>query len=196
MATRWVAPPVDSPAYRAFQMFRNFDGAHGCFGDLSVSATVPNADEVSAFAAEQREFGNLTLVVINKQLTAAATVDVTLTNFHHLGLAQGWQFAANLPITRLPDVDVAPTLVLTLPPQSITTLLVPGRPRLDRIAVSAPEHVAFRLCGAKDLTYVVESSSRLNTWQEVATHRLISNSIPVLLSTTQAPEYYRARWLP
>ena len=51
MATRWTTPDRDTPTYKAMKMYRNYDGSKSTFGDTSVSATVPNPDNLSAFAA-------------------------------------------------------------------------------------------------------------------------------------------------
>ena len=48
---------------------------------MSVSATGPNPDNVSTFAALRSSDGALTVMVINKQLTAGANPTVNLANF-------------------------------------------------------------------------------------------------------------------
>ena len=196
LATRWVAPAVNSAAYRAFQMFRNYDGARSTFGDVSVRAVVPNPDQVAVFAAEQSEDGGLTVVAINKQPAAAAALALTLTNFTALGVAKLWQFASNQPITRLADRSFTNTLAYTLPPQSITTLVLPGAPRLDRAEAAGAQSMRFQLHGAKDLTYVIEASTNLLAWQARATNQLASNAVPVVVSSTNRMEAYRVRWAP
>ena len=50
LATRWVTPAATSPTFKAFQMYRNYDGNRSTFGDVSVSATGPNPDQTSVFA--------------------------------------------------------------------------------------------------------------------------------------------------
>ena len=54
LATRWVVPDTTTPTFKAFQLYRNYDGARSTFGDTSVRATVPNPDNLSAFAALER----------------------------------------------------------------------------------------------------------------------------------------------
>ena len=56
------------------QMYRNYDGAKSAFGDTSVSASVPNPDNVSAFAAVRSSDGALTVMAINKYLTGSTPV--------------------------------------------------------------------------------------------------------------------------
>ena len=194
LATRWVIPAANSPAYRAFQMYRNFDGQNGAFGEVSVKVTVPDPDAVAVFAAEQSASGNLTLVAINKQLGSNASLDVRLTNFTHVGLAQVWQFAANQPIARLPDVVITSNLVHTLPAQSITTFLVPGRPRLDLLRMDSPNQASLTLNGAAGLPYELEASTDLVVWLNHSAHLLSSNALPIPFAPTNRQEYYRAKY--
>jgi len=57
-------PDPSTPTFKAIQMYRNYDGARSVFGNTSVSATVPNPDNVSAFAALRSGDGALTVMVI------------------------------------------------------------------------------------------------------------------------------------
>jgi hypothetical protein len=53
----------------AFKMYRNYDGSKSTFGDTSVSATVANPDNVSAFA---NPFFTPVVMVVCKYLSANA----------------------------------------------------------------------------------------------------------------------------
>src|SRR5213079_2156078 len=66
LATRWTTPPTGSPAYEAIKLYRNYDGKGSAFGDLSVQVSVPNPDNVSAFAAMRSSDSVMTIAVINK----------------------------------------------------------------------------------------------------------------------------------
>jgi hypothetical protein len=50
-------------------MYRNYDGNHAHFGDVSVSTTAPDPDNVSAFASHRTTDGALTVMVVAKSLT-------------------------------------------------------------------------------------------------------------------------------
>ncbi len=128
MAIRWDTPPDGSNTYNAFKMYRNYDGLHSKFGNLSVSAGGPNPDHMAAFAALRSSDGALTVMVIAKVPTGDTPVTVNLSNYLPSGNAQRWQLDAGNAITRvMPDVALAGTsLSLTVPPQSITLLVVPG----------------------------------------------------------------------
>jgi len=72
LATRWTvakntntSPTTYYVTYLASQIYRNYDGSNSTFGDTSVSASVANPDNLSAFAATRASDGALTVMVIN-----------------------------------------------------------------------------------------------------------------------------------
>ena len=137
MATRWETPSTGSPAYNAIRMFRNYDGAKSAFGDISVRATAPNPDDVSAFAALRTSDRALTIVLINKQLAATANVLPQLANYTPTANAQRWQMTS-AGIARV--ADAAANTQITLPAQSVTILVFPGNADVTdpAIAMNAP----------------------------------------------------------
>jgi hypothetical protein len=129
MGVRWTTPAAGSPAYNAMKIYRNYDGAHSKFGDTSVSAGGPNPDNVAAFAAVRSTDAALTVMLISKSLTGDTPATVNLAGFtpHRTAAGQRWQLTSTNTITRLSDVPLASSaLSLTLPPQSITLLVIPG----------------------------------------------------------------------
>jgi fibronectin type 3 domain-containing protein len=135
LATRWTVaentgttPTTYYVTYLASQIYRNYDGNNSTFGDVSVSATTPNPDNLSAFAATRTSDGALTVMVINKQ-QGSTSVTVSLANFGTTGAAQAWQIdsASQTSITRLADVSVTSNnIVTTVPSQSITLFVIPA----------------------------------------------------------------------
>jgi PKD repeat protein len=126
MAARWTTPDASSPTYKAMKMYRNYDGNKSIFGDVSVSATGPNPDNLSVFAAERSVDGALTIMVISKYLSGSTPATVNLANFPHNGTAQVWQLSATNAINRLADLSFASnSFTATLPPQSITLFVLP-----------------------------------------------------------------------
>jgi hypothetical protein len=123
LATRWVTPNTGTPAYNAIKFYRNYDGAKSAFGDISIRATAPNADNVSAFAAIRTSDKALTVMLINKQLSTSASVALTLTGYTASGNAARWQLD-NTGIAAL--AAVAPGSSVMLPAQSVTQLVFPG----------------------------------------------------------------------
>ncbi len=125
LGARWTTPASTTPTYKAMKMYRNYDGNKSTFGDTSVSAIAPNPDAVSAFAAVRSADGALTVMMINKQLSTAATATVNLSSFAHRGTTQMWQLTAANAITRMADVGIGgSSFVATLPAQSITLFVV------------------------------------------------------------------------
>ncbi len=124
LATRWTTPDATTPTYKAMKMYRNYDGQNRGFGDTSVSAIVPNPDEVSSFASVRTSDGALTVMVINKtEIAQAATIN--LANFAGNGAAQVWQLTSANQINQLANISVLNNAINTnLPPQSITLFVV------------------------------------------------------------------------
>jgi hypothetical protein len=126
VGTRWTMPSSGGPVFKAMKMWRNYDNAGGAFGETSVRAAVPNADQLSAFAA-QRADGKLTVMVVNKVLTGATPVTISLAGFTPGGSAGVWQLTSANAINRLSDVPASGQAVsLTVPPQSVTMVVIPG----------------------------------------------------------------------
>lgn len=127
MAARWQTPAATSPTYKAMKMYRNYDGNKSGFGDVSVSAVAPDPDNLSAFASLRSADGALTVMVINKNLSNTATVNLQLANFAAAATAQAWQLTRSNAITRIADPSVSnAVLTAAVPPQSVTLFVVPA----------------------------------------------------------------------
>ena len=96
------------------KLYRNYDGNKSTFGDTSVAATVPNPDNVSAFAALRSSDGALTVMVINKQLSANTAAYDQPRQLRPRGTAQVWQLTSANAISRLADASVTGTSALQL----------------------------------------------------------------------------------
>jgi hypothetical protein len=66
LATLWAPPTASQPGAYAFRIYRNYDGAGGRFGDVSVHATSSDQGQLAIYAAQRSSDGAVTLVVINK----------------------------------------------------------------------------------------------------------------------------------
>jgi len=125
LAARWTTPTPDTPTWRAIQIY-------GDFGDVSVRATAPSPDELSAFAAVRTSDGKLTLMIVNKGFSAS-TANVALANFIAAGPAEAWQLTSENRIARIDDVVVSGASLSTdVPAQSITLLVIPQAPQPAR----------------------------------------------------------------
>jgi hypothetical protein len=126
MATRWTVPANTTPTFAAMQMYRNYDGHDSTFGDTSVSAVVPNPDDLSAFAALRSADGTLTVMVISKVLSGSTQTTLSLANFAQSGTAQRFQLTSAGTIQQLGNLGWANgVLTDTLPAQSITLYVLP-----------------------------------------------------------------------
>jgi hypothetical protein len=126
VANRWTTPEATTPTYKAMKMYTNYNSQGGAFGETSVRAAGGNPDELSAFAAQRTADGALTVMLVNKVLTGNTPVTVPLANFSAGTPAQVWQLRTTNVIQNLASVPVAGnSLGVTLPPQSITLLVIP-----------------------------------------------------------------------
>ena len=127
MGARWTTPDSSTPTYKAMKMYRNYDGNRSTFGDTSVSTTVPNPDNVSAFSATRSSDGALTVMVISKYLSGSTPATINLANFANAGTAQVWRLTSSNVISRLSDVSFSGSSIsVTLPQQSITLFVIPA----------------------------------------------------------------------
>ncbi|MCP3710153.1 glycoside hydrolase family 44 protein [Paraburkholderia sp. CNPSo 3274] len=126
IATRWGTLDPSMPVYKAFKLYRNYDGNGAAFGATSIAASTPDPDTVSAFAALRERDHALTLVVINKQLDRPADAAIALDHFAASGVAETWRLANN-QLFRMPDARYQDgTLRASLSAQSVTLFVLRG----------------------------------------------------------------------
>lgn len=130
LAAFWTTPVDDNgnprPAYRAFQLYRNADGAGHGFGDTSVTAASGRA-KVAIYAAVDTATGALTVMVINKD-TAPLTAPLQLANFDAAASAKVWQVVLDGAPTAQADLAVGGgTLALSLPARAMQLLVIPKK---------------------------------------------------------------------
>jgi Glycoside hydrolase family 44 len=146
LGARWTTPGTTTPTCKAMKMYRNYDGSKSTFGDTSVSATGPNADNVAAFAAQRTSDGALTLMVLSKYLSGTTPVTVNMANFTSQGVAQPWQLTSSNSINRLADISFGgSSFSASLPAQSITLFVIPrgaAAPTLSSSATASPSTVS------------------------------------------------------
>jgi hypothetical protein len=129
LATMWGEPQPTQPGAFAFRMYRNYDGAGGRFGDVSVSATSSDQGRLAVYAAQRSSDKALTLMVVNKtgeDLTSA----LSIAGFTRNGIAQRYTYSpADLTsIVRGDDVAAKRGAIdATYPANSITLLVLPRR---------------------------------------------------------------------
>jgi hypothetical protein len=139
MASRWIAPAEGSPTYLAMKLFRNYDGHRSGFGETSVSASTPDVDRVSAFAALRDRDKALTVIAVNKQIKEPAPVNVTVANIAGNGSYEVYRVVDGR-LDAVPPASYRDGNVLTvLPPQSVTMFIF--HPDGGSIALLFPPNV-------------------------------------------------------
>jgi hypothetical protein len=184
LATRWTAVATTDPVHTAMKMYRNYDGNKSTFGDTSISASGPNPDNVSTFGAIRSSDGALTLMVINKQLTASVSAAVSLANFLPAGTAQVWQLTSANAITRLSDISFSgTTFTSTVPVQSITLFVLPAAILAGPASNPNPASGATSVAVNPTLSWQPGTSATL--------HRVYfgTSSNAVAIATTNSPEF-------
>ena len=129
LASRWTAPDPTAPAYQTLKLFRNYDGSHHTFGNLSVDAT-HNADAslFNTFAAVDTASGNLTILVVNGDPVNAAQVTFTLKNFASPSTFKSYALSQANPTSIVASGSQAWNATQTFPAYSATLLVVSGMP--------------------------------------------------------------------
>jgi len=126
-ATLWELSGDERFNYAAFQMYRNYDGAGGAFGNTSISATTSDVPRSSIYASvDAANAQRMVLVAINKH-SAPLTAGVAVTHTLRFARAEVYRLtsAAAAPV-RAADVALAPngTFQVTLPAMSVSTLVL------------------------------------------------------------------------
>ncbi len=199
-ATRWTVPASTTPTYKAIQMYRNYDGSKSAFGDVGVTASAPNPDNLSAFAALRSADGTLTVMAINKQLSTATALTLALSNFSSTGTAQRWQLTSSNAITRLSDVTVAVnSFTTTLPAQSITLFVLPqGVPNapsnLTAAAVSTTQvNLAWTVNSYGEMGFLIERKTGVGSYSQIGTAPAKASSYQDGTASAAASYTYRIR---
>jgi hypothetical protein len=148
----WTQPPERSPAYWAFQAYRDFDGQGGRFRDRSVAVT-SDAELASLFASRDEDQRRVVAVLLNQAPSSALSARLELAGCAPIASARGFTYAGGAgPFQPLAprvraggvDVEVAPysitVLDLRLSPGPLSTAprgRGPSRPRRRRSGPAA-----------------------------------------------------------
>ncbi len=127
LAARWMTPDASTPTYKAIKMYRNYDDNKSTFGNVSVTASGPNSDNLAVFAAERTTDQALTVMLISKYLSGTTQVNIAVNNFNTAGTAQVYQLTSSNAIDKLTDLNfTGSNVAVTVPAQSVTLLVLPG----------------------------------------------------------------------
>jgi hypothetical protein len=128
MATVWGPPdPVKQlPGLKAYELYRNYDGAGSMFGDVSVSASSADQGRLSVYGATRTSDGALTVMILNKTFGDLRSA-LSLAHFGGARVAKRFVYSnADLSaIVAQPDVALkAGAATITFPAASVTLLVV------------------------------------------------------------------------
>lgn len=127
-AALWELEGGGSPFIHAgLAMYRNYDGAGGSFGDLSLRARTSDATTSSVYAsAHSQSGGRLTLVVINKS-AAPRVAHITLGATSEYETGSVFVLTESSPQPRHAGTLIAASdgsFTYTMPPASVSTLVL------------------------------------------------------------------------
>lgn len=127
-ATLWkLGSTSHSFIYGGFEMFRNYNGANGSFGNSSIEATNPNAQDYSVYASvDAGQPDRMVLVVINKAGTSR-TAGIAVTHTSQFNVAEVYQLTSgNSQPQRVSDINITLTNAFqyTMPAYSVTTIVL------------------------------------------------------------------------
>ena len=124
LASYWRYPEQYSPGYYAFKMYTNYDGRNS-FSGASVSAISDDQGQVSSYAALDSTGEVLRVMLINKNRTQEAAVNLDIAHFDPQETATLYRYSeANITNITKRAVEVSAQTALTLPPYSITLLVI------------------------------------------------------------------------
>jgi hypothetical protein len=130
LAAYWMHPESGTPGYYAFKMFTNFDDQGTMFGGaepISVPAVSSNEEQVASFAALDDAADTLYLLLINKEKDVFVDYQLQIDNFTPAPTAMQYRYDETfINQIRAAEVAVADNSVISLPPYSLTLLVIPA----------------------------------------------------------------------
>jgi hypothetical protein len=103
----------------AFRLYRNYDGRHGEFGDVSVKATSGDQSRLAVYAAQRSSDSKVTIAVVNKEPTSQSS---TLAVDGASGAAETWRWAGD-GIKHAPDTSLG-SGAIDFPARSLTLFVL------------------------------------------------------------------------
>ena len=126
-ANLWRLASNNSFLYGAFEIYRNYDGANGSFGNTSIRAANTDIVNASVYASvDTGTPGRMVIVCINKS-DSAQTAGIAVTHTVQFNKAEVYQLtSANSTPQRQADIDITLTNAFqyNMPANSISTLVL------------------------------------------------------------------------
>lgn len=197
-ASHWGA--LEGYVRSAYRIFRNYDGAGSCFGDISVRAALSDVESCSIYAScHSSDPSTLNLIIINKNFTRplSGTFAISGGRSYWSALAYGFD-AASTTITARPGIDTitANTFDYVIPPLSVyhfvlkgspTGTAAGGNPLADyRLEQNFPNPFNPRTI----IGYRLPASSDVR----LAVYDLLGREVAVLVNDRKPPGEYRVRF--
>jgi hypothetical protein len=119
---------VTTPTATAFELYRDYDGKGGSFGDVSVAATSSDTTKLHVYAGNRTKDGAVTIVVINKTTSDVPSV-MAVSNHTPAGDAAVYLFSSANPtslVAQAPMKVADPgNVAMTYPANSATLVVIP-----------------------------------------------------------------------
>jgi hypothetical protein len=126
-ATLWRLTGNNNFIYGGFDMFRNYDGANGSFGDTSIRAATSDVANATVYGSvNASDATRMVIVAINKN-DSAQTAGIAVTHTVRFNTAQVYQLtSANSAPQRQADINITLTNAFqyNMPANSVTTLVL------------------------------------------------------------------------
>ena len=129
-------PTTQMPGLLAIEIYRNYDGVNGQFGDMALNSTSSDQGQLSIYGAQRSSDSAMTIVVINKTYSPLPAV-LTLPNLTATGPAKAYLYSnANLAaivaqkdftVTPVSTMNPSETISATFPAASITLYVIPTK---------------------------------------------------------------------
>jgi hypothetical protein len=128
LASRWTAQPPTAPGYFALKIYRNYDGSHSSFGDISVGATNDgNPSTFGAYAAVNSSSGKMTIMVVNGDPGNSVQAQFVLNGFTAANVTS-YTFSSSSPTAISASSSQPWSSTQTFAPYTITLLVISGTP--------------------------------------------------------------------
>jgi Glycoside hydrolase family 44 len=125
LASYWTTPPAGSPGAHAFDMYRDYDGHRGTFGNLSVKTLSSSPSSLMAFGSLRTKDGHLLVMLVNQQPNTRQKVHLTLKHFTPGAKARLYQLGPASPNITHTSKPAASSMSVTVPPYSIELVVIP-----------------------------------------------------------------------
>jgi len=126
-ATQWRFSGGNNFLYGAFDMYRNYDGTNGSFGDTSIRAATSDVATATVYASVNAGNANRMVVIAINKNDSARNAAVAVTHNVQFHTAQVYQLtSANSVPQRVADIAItqANAFQYSMPGNSVTTLVL------------------------------------------------------------------------